>query len=216
MVDASLYMTFLVAAFVLVIIPGPDMMMILTLGVRYGPTAGFMAALGVSIGLGVHTAAAVLGLSALFTHVPALYNGMRWAGAAYLAYLAIKAFRDRGDLLQVKEVETDQVTTLETRTPHWRCFRQAAITNVLNPKVIFFCVAFFPQFINPARGDVGLQLLILGATLVAVDLLIDGPIGLAAGRLGRVLQRQRIARALNIGCGTLFAGLALRLIVTRD
>jgi threonine/homoserine/homoserine lactone efflux protein len=77
-----------------------------------------------------------------------------------------------------------------------------------NPELILFCVAFLTLFVNPARGRCWARLLILGVTLVAVDLLLDGLIGLAAGRLGRMMQRQRIAKALNIDCGMLSAGLA--------
>ncbi|QWF78889.1 LysE family translocator [Amycolatopsis sp. CA-230715] len=206
MVDASLYLAFLVAAVVLVIIPGPDMLMILALGMRHGPAAGFMAALGVSVGLAVHTAAAALGLSALFTYVPVLYDGLRWAGAAYLLYLAVMAFRDRSAL---NPDEGDA----PAQTSHWKCFWRAVLTNVLNPKVIVFNVAFLPQFVNPALGSVGLQLFVLGATLVLVDLMIDGPIGLAAGKLGKLVRNRKVARGLNVGCGAIFTALAVRLVV---
>ena len=214
MIDVSLYAAFLVAAFVLVIIPGPDMMLIIALGARHGPTAGFMAALGVAGGLAVHTAAAALGLSALFTYVPVLYHVLRWAGAAYLVVLAIAAFRDRG--VVADEAPTDPACVVPSRKERWRCFRQALITNVLNPKVIIFNVAFLPQFVNPAMGNIAVQLLILGATLVLIDLSIDGPLGLAAGRLGQVLRRQRFARVLNVSCGAIFTALALRLVLIRD
>ncbi|CAM5692950.1 hypothetical protein STENM223S_09793 [Streptomyces tendae] len=95
MVDTTLYAAFLVAALALCVTPGPDLMFIVAMGGRGGPTAGVMAALGVACAMMVHAVAAALGLSALFTTLPTLYHVLRWAGAAYLLYLAVKAFRDR-------------------------------------------------------------------------------------------------------------------------
>jgi threonine/homoserine/homoserine lactone efflux protein len=93
MVDTSLYATFLVAAFVLCITPGPDMMFIVAMGGRGGPTVGVTAAFGVACAMFVHSVAAALGLSALFLTLPVLYHVLRWAGAVYLLHLAVKAFR---------------------------------------------------------------------------------------------------------------------------
>ncbi|MET8454834.1 LysE family translocator [Streptomyces parvulus] len=95
MVDMTLYAAFLVAALALCVTPGPDLMFIVAMGGRGGPTAGVMAAFGVACAMLVHAVAAALGLSALFTTLPTLYHLLRWAGAAYLLYLAVKAFRDR-------------------------------------------------------------------------------------------------------------------------
>ncbi|GHE40476.1 LysE family translocator [Streptomyces capitiformicae] len=98
MVDAHLYVAFLVAAFALCATPGPDMMFIVAVGGRGGPAAGVMAAAGVAGAMLVHSVAAMLGLSALFETLPVLYYVLRWLGAAYLLYLAVKAFRDRSGL----------------------------------------------------------------------------------------------------------------------
>lgn len=95
-----------------------------------------------------------------------------------------------------------------------RSFRRALITNVLSPKVIVFTSAFLPQFVNPGMGNVGMQLLVLGVTLVLTDLLIDGAIGLGTGRIGPFLRRPRMARALNVMCGTIFTALAVDLVVS--
>src|SRR5204862_6595795 len=92
MVDTSSYAAFLVAAFALCITPGPDMMFIVAMGGRGGPSTGVLAAFGVACATFVHTVAAALGLSALFLTLPTLYHVLRWAGAAYLLYLAVKAF----------------------------------------------------------------------------------------------------------------------------
>jgi threonine/homoserine/homoserine lactone efflux protein len=123
----------------------------------------------------VHAVAAALGLSALFTTLPTLYHVLRWAGAAYLLYLAVKAFRDRS--------VPGEDGAVSRGTGMRRAFRQGAITNLLNPKVILFNVAFLPQFVDPALGHVPGQLLLLGGTLVVMGFLWDGSVGLLSGRL---------------------------------
>ncbi|MGW0824367.1 LysE family translocator [Streptomyces sp. NPDC002845] len=206
MVDTSLYAAFLVAAFALCVTPGPDMMFIVAVGGRGGPAAGVTAAAGVASAMLVHTAAAAVGLSALFTALPVLYYVLRWLGAAYLLYLAVKAFRDRS----VPGESGDG-----GGTGMRRAFWQGAVTNLLNPKVILFNVAFLPQFVDPSLGHVPGQLLLLGVTLVVMGFLWDGTVGLLSGRLSLVLRRsRRVTRALNVFTGTVFTGLAVRLAVT--
>ncbi|WP_394823526.1 LysE family translocator [Pendulispora albinea] len=210
MPDASSYAAFIVAAFGLCVTPGPDMMFIVAMGGRGGPMTGLMAALGVAFGAFLHAMAAVLGLSALFTRLPALYEVLRWAGAAYLIYLAVKSFRDRGalDLGQGDDAVAGRAGPTRTRA-----FWQGAATNLLNPKVILFNVAFLPQFVNPGRGAVTMQFLILGVTLVLLGLAVDATVGLLSGRVASALRRsRRMARALNIFSGTVFTGLAARLL----
>ncbi|MEV5105539.1 LysE family translocator [Streptomyces massasporeus] len=207
MVDMSLYAAFLVAAFALCVTPGPDMMFIVAMGGRGGPAAGVMAAFGVACAMLVHSVAAALGLSALFTALPTLYHVLRWAGAAYLLYLAVKAFRDRS----VPGEEESGAVGPGMRRAFW----QGAITNLLNPKVILFNVAFLPQFVDPSLGHVQGQLLLLGVTLVVMGFLWDGSVGLVSGRLSLFLRRSaRVNRWLNIVSGTVFTGLALRLVAT--
>ncbi|MDX2844781.1 LysE family translocator [Streptomyces ipomoeae] len=221
MVDTSLYAAFLVAAFALCVTPGPDMMFIVAVGGRGGPAAGVMAAAGVASAMLVHSVAAMLGLSALFETLPALYYVLRWLGAAYLLYLAVKAFRDRSVPGEEGAGEGDAGapgpgggtgTSAGRRRGLRRAFWQGAITNLLNPKVILFNVAFLPQFVDPSLGHVRGQLLLLGVTIVVMGFLWDGTIGLLSGRLSQLLRRsRRVARGLNIFTGTVFAGLAVRL-----
>ena len=140
-----------------------------------------------------------------FTALPALYHVLRWAGAAYLLYLAIKSFRDRG--------ESGEEDAAPVGPGRLRAFWQGVVTNLLNPKVILFNIAFLPQFVNPSMGHPMVQLLVLGVTLVLIGLAVDGCVGLLSGRLANLLRRsRRVARALNIFSGTVFTGLAVRLI----
>ncbi|MBZ9638048.1 LysE family translocator [Streptomyces sp. PSKA30] len=204
MVDLHLYAAFLVAAFALCLTPGPDMMFIVAMGGRGGPAAGVMAAFGVACAMFVHAVAAALGLSALFTTLPTLYHVLRWVGAAYLLYLAYRAFREPA--LPVGEAGTD------AGAGRRRAFWQGAVTNLLNPKVILFNVAFLPQFVDPGLGHVPGQFMVLGVTIVVMGFAVDGSIGLLSGKLSALLRRsRRVARGLNIFSGTVFTGLAVRL-----
>lgn len=204
MVDFGSLGPFLLAALLLVVIPGPDMVMIVALGSRYGRAAGVAAAAGVSAGLAVHAMIAVLGLSALLHKFPAVYLGLKWAGVLYLIYLAVTTSRTKPSRTGHSESIPVQ------RTSPWAAFRSAMITNVLNPKVILFNVAFLPQFINPHLGHVPLQLAVLGVVLVVVDFSIDGPIGYFAGSLGHRITSAgaRSARRINRAVATVYLTLA--------
>ncbi|MDX3746676.1 LysE family translocator [Streptomyces sp. AK08-02] len=216
MVDPSLYAAFLAAAFALCVAPGPDMMFIVAMGGRGGPVTGVLAALGVAAGALVHAVSAALGLSALFTTLPVLYHVLRWLGAAYLLYLAVKAFRDRSPLATEEDVTAASASASASGPSgpgRRRAFWQGAVTNLLNPKMILFNVAFLPQFVNPALGHVSWQLLLLGLTLVLMGLTVDTTIGLLSGRLSSALRgSRRVARGLDIFSGTVFTGLAVRLV----
>ena len=206
--DLSLHQAFVVAVVILVIVPGPDMAFIITMGISGGPLAGFAAALGVAVGLSVHALAAVLGFAAIFAVTPLLYDALRRAGAAYLA---VRTYHERNEPL------VDMVAGDTNTVSRWLAFRKAAVVNLLNPKVIMFNAAFLPQFIDPAAGNVAKQFLVLGLTLVLIALAIDGPIGLLAGYAGRMLRRsRRIVKALNVVTASVFLGLAARLILVRD
>ncbi|MFI2202953.1 LysE family translocator [Streptomyces sp. NPDC020192] len=207
MVDTSLYAAFLIAAFALCVTPGPDMMFIVAVGGRGGPLTGLTAAVGVACAMFVHTVAAALGLSALFLTLPTLYHVLRWAGAAYLLFLAFKAFRGDGGAGTESEADPGR----GRRRAFWR----GAVTNLLNPKVILFNVSFLPQFVNPELGHVREQFLALGCTITLMGVLVDGSVGLLSGKLATLLRRsRRVARGLDWFSGTVFAGLAVRLAVT--
>ncbi|MEU0442312.1 LysE family translocator [Streptomyces sp. NPDC006186] len=165
MTYVSSYSAFVVAALVLCVTPGPDMLFVIAMGGRGGPAAGVMAALGVGLGALVHAVAVAVGLAALFTAVPVLHHVLRWAGAACLCHLAVKAFRDRSHL----DGHTGGTAT-SSGVGRAEPLRQGMVTNLLNPKVILFNVAFLPQFADPESGSMTWQLLALGITLVVIGL----------------------------------------------
>ena len=198
-----------VAVFLAMIAPGPDMMFILATGARGGPRAGVLATLGVVSSEIVQITAVAAGLAALFTEAPAAFTALRLGGAAYLAYLGVRAWRSarRGSPL-----DPGPAAAVSGRYAYLR----GAVTNLVNPKSVTFVVALLPQFVDRGLGHVPLQFAALGAIFVGFEVLIDGTVGLTAGRLGGWLARRRRARqALDAGAGTIMLGLAGRLAFER-
>ena len=159
--------------------------------------------LGLCTGLLVHTTAVALGVAALFQASALAFNLLKYAGAAYLLYLAWGAFRAGASALLDK---ADQETS-------WlRFYLRGIVMNVTNPKVSIFFLAFLPQFTNPAKGSLPLQLIMLGGVFILATLLVFGGIAVLAGWLGqRLRQSERAQLLLNKTAGVIFAGLALKL-----
>jgi threonine/homoserine/homoserine lactone efflux protein len=200
------------------ITPGPDMMFVLATAVRGGARAGLLATLGVATSEIVQITAVAAGLAALFAAAPAAFTALRICGALYLLYLGVQAFRSAkrdGFAVVVPLAQQDppeQGVVVSGRYAYLR----GAVTNLVNPKMVTFAVAFLPQFVDRALGHVPAQFAVLGAIFIALELLIDGAVGLAAGRLAAWLSRRRRARqALDVGSGTVMVALAARLAFER-
>jgi threonine/homoserine/homoserine lactone efflux protein len=205
-VNTHLLALYVLAVFLAMIAPGPDMMFVLAVGARGGPRAGLMATLGVASSEIVQITAVAAGLSALFAAAPAAFTALRLCGAAYLLYLGVQALRSarRGSPLAAPA----EGPRLSGRYAYLR----GAVTNLVNPKMVTFVVAFLPQFVDRGLGHVPLQFAVLGVIFIAFDVLVDGAVGLTAGRLGAWLSRRRRARqALDAGSGTVMVVLAGRL-----
>ncbi|QUH06390.1 LysE family translocator [Saccharopolyspora erythraea] len=206
--DLAVLVTFMGAAAIISIVPGPDMFFIMANGIASGARAGVVAAVGMSTGLAVHTTAAALGLSALLQAAPVMLELVRIFGVVFLAYLAFDALRSPGS---DHGTTGDAVPARSLR----RVFGMAVLTNLANPKVILFFLAFFPQFVTPGSGwPVPVQFMVLGATFIAVGLTVDGLAGFASGRLSDVLvSRRGVRRWLDRISAAVYAGLAVRLAV---
>lgn len=201
MIDPIILLTFIPAALALNLTPGVDMMFCLGQGLRSGPRAAISGSAGIALGALVHALLAGIGLGAIVTAVPWVFDVIRWIGVGYLLWLAYGAFR--GGI---------GATTAQSTRPG-RAFRDGMMVNLLNPKVILFALAFVPQFINPAGWILG-QYLIFGAILGMGGFVINGLVGVFAGSLGRRLTGSaRMARRLGYASGGIFAALALRLAV---
>lgn len=191
---------FMGAALVLYLTPGADMMFTVASGIAGGPRAGLAAAAGISLGVLAHTAIAAAGLAAVLIAYPAAYDAIRYAGAAYLAVLAWQSWRDTGTAADRRG-----------RADVARAFRRGFLTNVLNPKVALFVLAFLPQFTDPAIGPVWQQILWLGLFLAIGGIVTDGAYGLFAGALADRLKRS--SATMNKITAILFGGLAARLVI---
>ena len=202
MPDKAAFLTFLVAAFMLNIAPGPDMLYVIGRSVGQGRKAGIVSALGVFVGCWAHILAAAFGIAALLASSPVAFNVVRYAGAAYLIYLGVKLLAQKTDLTS-RQLEPENLISI---------FRQGVITNVLNPKVAMFFLAFLPQFVDARRGSVVWQIIFLGLIFNVGGTLVNLAVACAGGTLGELLRRnQHIARMQRWFTGLIFIGLGLRL-----
>jgi threonine/homoserine/homoserine lactone efflux protein len=202
MPEKAAFLSFLVAALLLNLAPGPDMMYVLGRSVGQGRRAGIVSALGIFVGCLFHICAAALGLAALLRSSPLLFHFVRLAGAGYLVYLGINLLLHAKKSLEGVAVQQDDVR---------RIFLQGVITNVLNPKVAIFFVAFLPQFVNP-QGSLFLQILVMGLIFDVGGTVVNLGVAVASGGLGDRLSRsQKLVAWQRRLTGALFVGLGLRL-----
>jgi threonine/homoserine/homoserine lactone efflux protein len=204
MPDFQTLMLFSIACLALTATPGPDMLLIASRSVSQGRSAGFASLAGIQAGTYIHALAMALGLSQLFLIVPLAYDIVRYVGAAYLLYLAIQVFRSSGQsALSAPDVQRYAVAEM---------FWQGMLTNLLNPKMVLFVLALFPQFVRPEAGSIAVQILVLATALNFIGLLVNGIVIVMASRMGLMFAgRGRFRRASQLFLGTVFAGLAVRL-----
>lgn len=200
LIDPITLATFMAASVALYLTPGADMMFISASGAVGGRSAGIMAGLGVSLGSLSHTMVAAMGVAALIQANPLAFDMLRYAGAAYLIYLAVQAWRAAPAEMNAAGMSDG-----------WRAFRRGALTNLLNPKVSIFVLAFLPQFTDPASGPVWLQIAILGTIFSLASIPFNCAYGAAAGFFAEILRRA--GQTLNRICALVFGGLAARLVL---
>ena len=192
----------------LVLTPGPNMLYLVSRSITQGRMAGLISLSGVAVGFLVYLAAAVAGLSAVFSAVPTAYLALRVAGGGYLLYLAFQALRPGG-----RSAFTPG--TLPIDRPR-RLFTMGLVTNLLNPKIAVLYVSLLPQFIDPHRGAVALQSLTLGAIQISIALTVNALIALSAGTIAVFLSRRPAwLRAQRYLMGTVLTALAVRLLTDR-
>lgn len=180
---------FLIATLILALAPGPDLLYITTRGLSQGAMAGLISALGVHTGVLIHTIIAALGLSALIASSPVGFALVKYAGAAYLCYLGIRTlFYSTSKKIDGTTSRNEPCTA---KAGLKKVFYQGVITDVLNPKVILFFLAFFPQFIDPDSPTAHIDMLLLGLVFVAIAFPIDAAVGLLSGRIGKQLPHSR-------------------------
>lgn len=206
--DPQLLQLYVPAVLVLILIPGPDTLLVLGRSLFDGRRTGLVAIAGITLGNLIHTGLAAAGLSAVIAASAGLFEAVRLAGAGYLAWLGLRALFDAW-------AGRDTVRRRHVPAPR-RAFLQALTTNLLNVKVILFYLAFVPQFVAPALGHVPLQMVLLGLGVVVLGALyLAGLCWFAAGVAGRAMANPAVRRVLDLVSGVLFLGFALRLVLAR-
>lgn len=200
MFDLSNLMLFIAAGLALNLTPGPDMIYCATRAASHGRAAGVLSALGSGLGGLIHTLAAAFGLSALLSYSATAFLVVKYAGVVYLVYLGVQMIRS-GQAAPV----SDRLAVVSMR----RIFRQGAVTTILNPKVAVFFLSFLPQFVDPARGSVVIQFILLGLIFVSSGTIVNTLVGLLFGQVGAWLERKplfwkvqrRVTGSILIGLG---------------
>ena len=210
--DPHLLQLYLVAATVLVLAPGPDSLLVLSRGLTEGRHAGYVATAGITVGNVVQAALAAVGVSALIAASPVLFDILRYAGAGYLAWIGGRAL---WNVVEARRRGTTADLAPPPPAPARRVFVNAMLTNMLNPKVILFYLAFVPQFVAPERGMVAVQTFLLGLILAGMGCAyLAGVAALSAGAARKLLTSRTMRTVLDGVAGVLFLGFALRLLLT--
>ena len=202
-IEMSVLGAFIVAASAVVLSPGPDTMLILRYTLTSGPKVGLAAVAGVQIGLAFHTLLAVFGVSLVIASSPPLFKTVAMAGALYLGWLGVQGLRG-GSIL-----------SLQNGGPvvgAGKACRDAILCNILNPKVILLFLALFPNFVDPGRTDVSLQLITLSAVLIAINVLWQAPMVRAAEAVRHWLVAPAIARAMARVTGVVLLAFTLMML----
>ncbi|MEE8393454.1 MAG: LysE family translocator [Rhodospirillales bacterium] len=198
-VEPATLAAFMIAAFALVVSPGPDTILILRYTLLSGRRTGFSAVAGVQLGLAAHTVLAALGVSLLIASSPVLFKAVAISGAGYLAWLGIQGFRGGGafDLNGEKRA-----------IGAGQACRDAFFCNLLNPKVIILFLSLLPNFIDPAHGDTTAQLITLAAVLIGINVMWQVMLPWAAGALGRWIVRPEVVRRVSMATGSVLLAFA--------
>lgn len=198
---------FLAISVLVTLAPGPDNLMVLGQSLARGRAAGLGLAAGCALGCFTHTLWATLGASALLLASPTAFLLLKLAGAGYLAWLGLQALRNAAPLNAGRAAALPPL-------PWQRYLLRGFVANAVNPKVALFFLAFLPQFVNPAAGTPGAQMLVFGSLFALQTVIVFGAIALAAGTLGQQLARRpRLAPWLDRLAGLVFIGLAVHLLM---
>ncbi|HEY8877262.1 MAG TPA: LysE family translocator [Roseateles sp.] len=208
MLSTSQILAFLATALVLTATPGPDNLMVLSMGMSRGRKAGMAFGLGCALGCLSHTLLAVVGVSALVAASPLAFTALKMLGGAYLVWMGVQAWRHAG-ALRVGTAAGDGASLRQL-------FVKGLIANAINPKVVLFFLSFLPQFVVASQGRVEWQLGLLGLLFTAQAALLFGLLGYFSGGVGAWLNRRpSVGQWLDRLAGTVFIGLGARMMVAR-
>ena len=206
MIEPAKFLLFMGVSWALIIAPGPDMLYVITRGMAHGRRAGVLSAVGVVCGILVHTTAAAFGLTLILQTSAFAFLFVKFAGAAYLIYLGIRAWLEKSTF------------TLETAPPavtSKTLFWQGVLSNALNPKIAIFFLAFLPQFVDQGNSQVTSQMVLLGLTFACFGLCFLLVVGYSSGAIGKWLTgRPQYAQFFQRLAGGILLGLGIRLALT--
>ena len=192
---------FLLAALILLLTPGPAVLYIVARSLSQGRLAGLVSVLSIEAGNFVHVLAATLGLSAILLSSALAFSIVKYLGAAYLIYLGLRRLFGRDEGHRGAEIQRQSLG---------RIFSQGVVVAVLNPKTALFFFAFLPQFVDPSKGSLTAQLLMLGCVFVCMAIMTDGMYALLAGTVGQWLKGTRsFVRAERYVVGGVYIGLGV-------
>ncbi|MBB5788887.1 LysE family translocator [Jiangella mangrovi] len=204
--------TFAIAALVLIMMPGPDQVLITRNALAGGTAGGLLTVLGGVLGLTVHASAAALGLSALLLTSATAFTALKIVGAAYLLWLAVQTLRSAARTRRSATMdETASPAAPAPAARPWAYLRHGFLSNALNPKVALFFVTFLPQFLSPGSGSPRAEALLLSAIFAGLYLTWFGLYVAAVERLGRWLRRPRVRARIEQVTGVLLLTVAVRL-----
>lgn len=205
--DLQNFLLFALASFILNITPGADMLYVATRSTGQGVKAGVISSLGVMVGCLVHATAAVIGLSAVIASSATAFTIIKYAGAAYLIYLGVRSFLSRDNSFSVAENSEAM--------PDRKIFMQGTFTNVLNPKVALFFLAFLPQFVDPKSDSPALTILLLGIWFTVSGTIVNIVVAIIFGKMGNWLaNKEWFVRWQNKITGILLFALGLKIALT--
>lgn len=198
---------FIGAVLLLALIPGPDLVLLVSRGVGQGWRVALLTALGFTTAGLIQLPLLAVGLASVIQHSPVAFAVLKYVGASYLVWRGVQLFRARAAVA----LETS------TSTPPWIALRDGVVASLTNPKGLIFLLAFLPQFVDPSRGHVTLQLLVLGIVMKLAALLVEGSIALASGAVGSWLGKHpRFVQWQRRGSGVVLILLGLRLLTTPE
>ena len=199
----SNFALFFAASWVLIITPGPDMIYVITRGISQGRKAGMISAIGVTLGILVHTIFAACGLALILRTSALAFLAVKFAGAGYLIYIGVKTLKEKSDFKFNRDRPKDGIGKI---------FVQGILSNVLNPKIALFFLAFLPQFVNPGHGSASAQMVYLGLIFALFGIVFLVLLGYFSGRIGLWFSNKRnFAEKIRWFTGSVLIALGLRL-----
>jgi threonine/homoserine/homoserine lactone efflux protein len=207
LIEQSQLIYFIAASAALTLLPGPDILFVITQSISQGKKAGIATASGLCTGVLAHTTAAALGVSALIYKSALAFEIVKYAGAAYLLYLAWDALKESEELVSSAPVRETDVFAL---------YRRGIFMNVLNPKVALFFLAFLPQFVNIGSGSVPTQMIFLGIIFMVQAWLIFSAVSFFAGTVGeRIIHKPGVGRYINWGKAGIYTCIGVKLALSQ-